>query len=165
MALIYVKRRKDPIKISNQRAQAVKDAKFGNGDTPKAENDEFLDLGIWAGQFGEIVQIELDEVVSVKAVDTTELDRQKQIEQDEAEMRAMSKEDLANRHLRMFALWKWFGWSHMQEKEAPQEAQDFMYKKLLSFFKKNPSAIYPPNELSDAFKSHFFGVKKSTEAD
>lgn len=163
MALIYVKRRKDPIKISNARAQAVKDAKFGNGNTPKAENDEFLDLGIWAGQFGEIVQIELDEVATVRAVDTTEQDRQKQIEQDEAEMRAMSKEDLAQRHLRMFAQWKWFGWSRMQEKEAPKEAQDFIYKKLLAYFKKNPDEIYPHKDFGDAVKDHFFGVKKSTE--
>lgn len=162
MALIYVKRRKDPIKISNARAQAVKDAKFGNGNTPKAENDEFLDLGIWAGQFGEIVQIELDEVVTVKQ-DTTEIDRQKEIEKDEAEMRAMSKEDLAKRHLRMIAMWKWFGWSKMQEKEAPQEAQEFMLKKLIAFFKKYPNEIYPPTDLVEAFKDHFFGVKKSTE--
>lgn len=163
MALIYVKRRKDPIKISNSRAQAVKDAKFGNGNTPKAENDEFLDLGIWAGQFGEIVQIELDEVATVNSVDTTQQDRQKELEQEEALMRSMSKEDLAKRHLRMIANWKWFGWSKMQDKEAPQDAQDFMFKKLLAFFKKYPNEIYPPTDMIEAFKDHFFGGKKSTE--
>lgn len=158
MALIYVKRRKDPIKISNDRALAVKDAKFGNGNTPKADNEEFLDLGIWAGQFGEIVQIELDEIITRQASQAPDYEAEKKAEEDA--MRKLSKEDLAKKHLRMISLWKWFSWSKMAEKEAPQEAQDFMLKKLTDFFKKNTNEIYPPKDLVEAFREKYFG--KST---
>lgn len=164
MALIYVKRRKDPIKISNARAQAVKDAKFGNGNTPKADNEEFLDLGIWAGQFGEIVQIELDEVSVSTPPKSNEPSQEEMMKKEDDRLLSLSIEDRAEHHLKFISQWHWFGWSKMQEKEAPDDAKDFMRKKLIAFFKKYPNEPRVPNQLKESFKDHFFvGGRKSTD--
>lgn len=61
MALIHIRRRQEPITISDERARILKDRKFGNEikHVQKAEPSESVDLGEWAGEYGEIRAIDI----------------------------------------------------------------------------------------------------------
>ena len=55
MALIYIKKRRDPIEIANERARGLKE-QWMDKNTPK---DDIIDLGVWAGCIAEIQSIEM----------------------------------------------------------------------------------------------------------
>ena len=55
MALIYIKKRREPIEIANERARGLKE-QWMDKNTPK---DDIIDLGVWAGCIAEIQSIEL----------------------------------------------------------------------------------------------------------
>lgn len=62
MAKIFIKSRKEPLEIPNEKAKQIKLRWCGDSNTGagKAERDDILDLGEWAGEYGSIRSIELD---------------------------------------------------------------------------------------------------------
>lgn len=62
MAKITIKGRKEPIEVENEIAKRVKSRWCGDPTTGagKAQKDDILDLGEWAGEYGSIRSIELD---------------------------------------------------------------------------------------------------------
>lgn len=66
MALISIKGRKDPIEVPNDIARKVKRRWLGVFETGegKAEKTDVLDLGDWAGEYGQIKSVELDKFQS-----------------------------------------------------------------------------------------------------
>lgn len=65
MAQIIIKGRKDPIVVDNDTAKRVKSRWCGDPTTGagKAQKDDILDLGEWAGEYGAIRSIELDRFI------------------------------------------------------------------------------------------------------
>lgn len=58
MALIHIKKRATPIELDFERARKLKQRKYGYDGISKAENTDQVDLGEWAGQYGEIISID-----------------------------------------------------------------------------------------------------------
>lgn len=62
MATISIRKRTDPIIVSNERARQIKQYKFGSLDRKVAPQppDALIDLGEWSGELRQINAIELD---------------------------------------------------------------------------------------------------------
>ena len=60
-ARIYINKRIQPIFLERDRAIKLKNRKFGLNRTPRADPQEAVDLGTWAGQYSEIKSIDLEE--------------------------------------------------------------------------------------------------------
>lgn len=81
MAIIKIRGRAEPLTIDDERARKVKNRKFGTGGVPKAEPTELVDLGVWSGEYGRIVEVEFpssekDDVAEMRRK-LDQLDRQK----------------------------------------------------------------------------------------
>jgi hypothetical protein len=59
MAIIVIKRRREPIEMANDRAQKIKDRWLGLNNQPKAEPNDLVDLDVWAGEYSQIASIEI----------------------------------------------------------------------------------------------------------
>lgn len=68
MAIIYIKGKQDPIHVPNDKAAKIKQRWLGDPefDIPKAEYTDIIDLGEWAGEYGQIKGIEIEKVESHK---------------------------------------------------------------------------------------------------
>lgn len=60
MATINIKGRADPIIVSSERARIVKKNWCGDNPVPR---DQILDLGEWAGEYGQIKSVELEKLI------------------------------------------------------------------------------------------------------
>lgn len=65
MAKVFIKNRKEPLEVDNTTAKRVKSRWCGDPTTGagKAQKDDILDLGEWAGEYGAIRSIELDRYI------------------------------------------------------------------------------------------------------
>lgn len=148
MALIYIKRRKEAIEVSNERAQALKDVWIGANGKDKMDEHELVDLGEWSGEIGQIVSIEMTKIEAPKPR------VQDEIEEENRAWLAMSPEAKGS-NLGRFNL-GWFTRSGMREKNAPEEVQAKARGILIGFYSTNPNAIaYPSDILEPLFEEHF----------
>jgi hypothetical protein len=65
MAKIFIKGRNEPLEVQNEIAKQVKHRWCGDVSTGagKAEKSDIVDLGDWAGEYGQIRCIELDRYI------------------------------------------------------------------------------------------------------
>lgn len=59
MAQVHIKKRARPIELDYSRAKILKQRKYGYDGVAKAEASDQVDLGEWAGQYGEILSIDM----------------------------------------------------------------------------------------------------------
>jgi len=151
MAFIYIKRKKDPVILSEERAQKLKEAWLAN---PKSA--DLVDLGEWSGGMNEIVSIEMvRNIPKNKMVDI-------EAETKEAE-RIILATPIENRakFLGEFKL-AWFMRSGMLEKEPPEEVLKKAEKIALDFYTKFPNDIRVPPSNFEPLLFAKFGVKKGS---
>lgn len=61
MALIFIKGKSDPIRVSNQTGRGIKKIWLGDDNVEPADTNRKLDLGdAWAGVYGQIKSIEIE---------------------------------------------------------------------------------------------------------
>lgn len=58
MARVFIKRRSDPITLSEERAQSLKKSWLDVENVPR---NTPVDIGVWAGEIGQIAQFETEE--------------------------------------------------------------------------------------------------------
>lgn len=149
MGFIYIKRRREPIEVANDRAYRVKCRWLGIDDTPKAEPTEVLDLGEWAGEYSQIVSVEMSKEAPKPA---------KTYEEEEREKHAELMRTPVEERAKMLGAFKlgWFVRSHMTQKEPPATVMDVAERVALAYLKKNPRVAFATNDVFEPiFKQHF----------
>ena len=156
MALIYIKKRREPIEVDNERARKIKLLRFGNVDgVGKVDPSELIDLGDdWAGEIGQIsaVEIKKEQPREVKADPM-----QEQREWVTAQL-AMSIEERAKQMFK-FKI-DWFTRSHFKQKEPPATVMEYAERIALNWFKAHPNAPEFPNDILEPLLVKHWGVKK-----
>lgn len=151
MSNIYIKRRRDPIVISEDRAVKLKQAWLTN---PKSE--DIIDLGEWSGEISQIVSIEIEKKQTsnpIKNFADENYKARKEILATPIEVRAgfLGKFKLA-----------WFMRSGLKEKEPPA---DIMLKAkviALEHYTKEPNDISVPMQLFEPLLFSRFGIRQGT---
>ena len=150
MAQIYIKRKKEPLVISNTRAIALKKMWIEN---PKSS--DLIDLGDWSGELAQIVSIEMDsdtyKVPTVKDFAEENVKNRQAILATPPEKRA--------KFLERFKL-IWFTRSGLTEKETPQDVLDKVEKIQLEYYTKEPKAYFVPSVLYEPILFARWGVKR-----
>lgn len=139
MATIKIRGRLEPITVTDDVAKKVKDRKFGNGNVPKAEPNELLDLGDWSGEYGRIVEIELSKKPDTD--DSAAKRKEEEKAQDEA-WYALSLEEKASKlgffKFMMSGRTGDFRW------EPTPDMEKKIVARQLEWFKANPRTFNPP---------------------
>lgn len=150
MAQIFIKKRKEPIFISDERAGKLKKIWLEN---PKS--DDLVDLEIWTGEIRMISSIEIEKERKENRVDYEKEHREavERILKQPPEVRA--------KHLGEFEL-NWFMRSGMNEKHPPQEVMQKAEAIALKYFTENPNQIRVPRELYEPLMFARFGVKNQS---
>lgn len=142
MAIIVVKGRREPIELENDRALKIKARWLGLDDTPKADPNDVVDLGVWAGEYGRIVEIEMTKAVNG---DKPEDPMAKQ----EAEQRRLDEEwrkmtpDQKSKATGKFKL-KYLIMAKAQPEPAVVAKAEAL---LLAFYKKAKPEVHAPDEI------------------
>lgn len=143
MAYIYIRGRKDPLTVSNERARNIKKARFGDAEGKGVVDPRTgVDLGDWAGEIGmiRIVETEREKKYIDKSADE---ERERLIEEEK--WLALPAEEKA-RGLGMFKI----GWSvahGFSQSDPPQAILDKAYQIQLKYFRENPKALRTPREI------------------
>jgi hypothetical protein len=161
MALVFIKRKKEPVEISNERARRIKVLRFGDqfGEN-KAEPTELVDLGDeWAGEIGQIVSVEI----------TKDRPHEKIVEDPDKEYRAfiesqlkLSLRDRASQLARFSMMW--FARSSFSEKEPPQEVKDMAREAGLKWLTANPNEPLVHIKVYEPILVKYWGEKKHENA-
>lgn len=144
MARIKIRGRFEAIEIDNARAQKVKDRKFGNNGVEKAEPQELVDLGNWAGEYGRIVEIELDSTRrEVSAESREEIHKREEKEAQETWERKTPEEKGESTG--------WFSFAYSSEAGdySARPSEKILKKARIlqtAYFKKNPAVRIMPRE-------------------
>ena len=136
MARITIKGRKDPIEISRERAVAVKNRWLGLNDQAKADPHDVFDLGDWAGEYGRIAEIDLDEPLA-KLPQRVEIDEAAE-EKKQADAWALLTVDQKADQLAYF-VFAYKSRSGLFGVDPPQEVMDKARKIQAKYFKANPT--------------------------
>lgn len=150
MAIIHIKRRKEPIIVSEERAKKLKDVWL---KTPKSA--DLIDLDEWSGAMSEIVSIELEKKETKKVAIDYELEQAK-----------IEKGILAtpiSQRAKMLGQFKlsWFMRSGMIEKEPPADVLGKAEKLAFEFYTKNPNVIRVYPEVFEPLLFVKFGIRKN----
>lgn len=163
MALIYIKRKREPIEVSNDRARKIKQLRFGDPDgsgNNKAEPTEMIDLGDeWAGELGQIVSVEMtkERPVAVKQ-NNEEVERLEQ----EARLRALPIEKRV--HAIGFGFFKlsWWMRSGQREKEPPEAVMSLAEKAALDYLKEHKDATQIASNVYEPILTKYWGKREPT---
>lgn len=161
MALIYIKRRKEPIEIDNDRARRIKAMRFGdlNGNG-KLDEHELIDLGDeWAGELGQIAAVEIKKEAPPRPVYDPEAERRA----EEAKLRAIPIDKRVDAiGFGFFKLTWWMRSGRSPEhKEPPAHVMDYARRYALDYLKKNPNEVGIPINVYEPLLEKHWGKKKS----
>lgn len=155
MALIYIRARREPIEIENERARKIKALRFGdiNGEN-KADPSEMIDLGdAWAGELGRIVAVEMTKVEK----SAPKYDPNKEMNEYIASQRKLPIKERAAQ-LARFKM-SWWSRSGMKEKEPPQAVLAEALKLSLDYYKEHPDAYEVPMSILEPVLVKYWGSK------
>ena len=153
MAYIYIKRRKEAIVISNERALKLKKLWLEN---PKSA--DLVDLEQWSGALNEIVSIEMEKNNQDNKIEDFNTEYHKH-----RKMKLAQPPERRAKNLEEFKL-IWFTRSGLTEKEAPQEALEKAEKISFDYFTKNNLEFRVPAIEFEPILFARFGVKSGTRA-
>lgn len=157
MAFIFIKRRKEPIDISPERAYKIKCRWLGIDGVEKADPTDTVDIGSWAGEYSQILSIEIPK--DRKPVDNVKFDTSDDtFKKEEMRLLAMPIEDRA-KLLDMFEI-RWFMRSGMTEKIVPQDVIEQAKALAYEYFKNNPLSAFVPLDVFEPLLAMRWGVKK-----
>lgn len=152
---IYIKRKKDPIEVTEDRARKIKLLRFGNDGENKADPEELIDLGDeWAGKLGEITAVEIKkDVPKTKPIDP------------DAERREWMRQELAKpieERAKELALFKiaWWMRSGMKEKEVPKTVLEVAEQEALKWFTEHPNAPQLDTSVLEPILVKYWGTAK-----
>jgi hypothetical protein len=145
MAFVFIKSRREPIRVSNERGRALKKLRFGeigkHGEMiGKSDPHDDIDLGDWAGEIGQIKAVEIEKDIVPK------VDKEKQDE----ERRRQEWLKLPPEKKALQLGWFKLAWSvrHNFEKcDPPKDVLDNAYKIQVEYFRKNPTAEFAPSRI------------------
>ena len=148
MALIYIRGKRDPIQVSNERGIEIKKHRFGevmpDGHTlGKSEPTEDIDLGVWCGEIGQIRAVELEP--KPREADPQDLQQQEEEARRFQEWIKQPPEKKA-RHFEYFKIC-WSVAHNFEKSDPPPHVLDEVYKIQLDYFKKNPKATVTPKDM------------------
>lgn len=160
MALIFIKRRKEPIEISDERARKIKNLRFGDIDgIGKAEPTEMIDLGDeWAGELGQIIAVELTKKKSTTPV-MNEFEKQVQDEQRLRELPPEKRIEVIG-----FGFFKlaWWMRSNKVEETPSEEIIALAREAALKYLAQYPFAVRIPSDIYEGILTKYWGKKQST---
>jgi hypothetical protein len=141
MATIKIRGRKEVITLDDDRAKKLKNRKFGLNQTAKADPQDLVDLGVWAGEYGRIIEIEI--TGRTETVDQ----RAKQAAKDKAEEERWmkSKPEVKAQGVGRFKL----VYASRLGDFSAQPSKDVLKKVekvQCEFYKKNPNTRHLPLE-------------------
>ena len=142
MAIIVVKGRREPIELENDRAEKIKARWLGLDDTPKADPNDVVDLGVWAGEYGRIVEIEMSRVVIHQNVEDSFAKQAREQREADERWKAMTPE-AKSKATGKFKL----KYLMMTKQQATPEVLAKVEKALLDFYKKAQADIHAPDTL------------------
>lgn len=163
MALVHIKKRQDPIVISNERARKIKVMRFGteaNDYKDALDPRELIDLGdLWAGEIGEIKGIELTPDSKPAPIMSA---HDRKIEEVEAELAAMPIEQRVDAiGYGFFKLHWWMRSGRKEEESKPrEEIMDMARKAGLDYLKSHPSEVSIPAKVYEPIFMQHWGEKK-----
>ena len=145
MAKIKIRGRLEPIEIENEKAQKVKDRKFGFNGVEKAEPTDLVDLGEWAGEYSRIVEIEMTKTSSTRDYAAEKQEREEQ-ERKEQWLK-MSPETKAEQI-------GWFKLAYSMrlgqfKTDPPENVIKEVTARLVKFYTENPTAETYPHSLTE----------------
>lgn len=158
MAFIYIRGRREPIEIENDRARKIKALRFGdiNGEN-KADPSEMVDLGDdWAGELGKITAVE----ITKKPVERAKSDPEAEHKIEEARMLALPIETRLEQLGYGYFKLSWWMRSGQREKEPPEAVMAEAAKASKDWYKLHPSTAFPPNSAYEPILSKYWGAKK-----
>lgn len=163
MALIVIRRRKEPIEIENARAQRIKERWVGTDTVAKAEPDELLDLGEWAGKYSQIESIEMTRPKRVEVVK----DPLAEEKAEHARLLAMKIEDRVDAiGFGMFKITWWMRSGRQPaHKEPPKEVMDFAKRYALTYLKAHPTETSIPSNVYTELLVKHWGAREPSLAD
>jgi len=147
MALVFIKSRQQPIEINTEKARGIKARWLGDSfnKIEKADIHDVLDLGEWAGEYGQIRSIDLYS----KHPDEERESRQKKMEEEqreqrmkEDEFRKLPPEEKAKK-MEFFKV-TWSVRNGFKSEPIPQKVLDKVYQIQLKYYKNNPEALSVP---------------------
>ena len=155
-ARVFIKGRKEPIEIENDRARKLKVLRFGDANgNGKADPLQGIDLGDeWAGEIGKIATIELDRPAQTKK----QFDQEQSCLEDAMKILAIPIAERA-KLVGQFKL-EWYMRSNLTEKEPPAEAIAKAQEISLAYYTANPKAIRVERKLFEPLLFARFGLKK-----
>lgn len=144
MARIKIRGRREELTLDNERALKLKRRKFGLDNVEKAKPNDGVDLGIWAGEYGQIVSIEIE----TASVTPASRQQERMDAEEQAEKEAWAKltpEEKASRIAR-------FKLSYSVRlndftAEPPAKVLKELNKRLIEFFTEDSEAPHYPQEL------------------
>lgn len=157
MALLYIKKRREPIDIKPERAYKIKQRWLGIDGVEKADPTDTLDVGEWAGEYSQIASIEIPKERFEKA-QKNYVDPEEEQRKEELRLIAMPIEERA-KILYMFEM-RWFMRSGMSEKNAPPDVIEKAQKLALAYYKENPMQPYLPEHVLEPLLVARWGEKK-----
>ena len=156
MAFIYIRKRREPIEVENERARKIKLLRFGNQDGEgKADPSDLIDLGDdWAGEIGQISSVEITKTRPQEV----KVDPLKEQNEWRAAQLAMPVEVRA-KNLTVFKI-AWFMRSGMKQKEPPPTVMEFAERMALNWFKAHPNAPELGGDVLEELLTKHWGAKK-----
>lgn len=161
MALVYIRRKKEPIEIDNDRARKIKLLRFGdiNGNG-KADPSELVDLGDeWAGELGQIAAVE----ITKERPAVVQVDPEAERRAEEARLRAIPIEKRVDVIGFGFFKLSWWMRSGRQEtqKNPPEHVMDYARRYALAYLKANPKEVSIPITVYEPLLEKHWGKKES----
>lgn len=157
-ARVFIKGRKEPIEIENDRARKLKILRFGDANgNGKADPMQGIDLGDeWAGELGKISSVELERREQTKQA----FDQEQSCLEDAMKILAIPIAERA-KLVGQFKL-EWFMRSNLTEKDPPEDVVAQAQEISLGYYTENPQAIRVARELFEPLLSARWGGKNLT---
>lgn len=164
MGLIHIKNRKEPIRVSNDRAAQVKKIRFGtvmpDGSViGKADPRDDLDLGGWCGEIGQVRAVEIEPEVKARVDDSAQEDEEVR-KRNESWLRQTPEKKAE--HMEYFKIC-WSSRHGFARVEIPRDVLDKAYKIQVEYYRQNPRALMTPSEKFNAILPPKKGSKTLAE--
>lgn len=142
MAIIVVKGRKEPIELENERALKIKARWLGLDETLKADPNDVVDLGVWAGEYGRIVEIEMTKSVNGTAPEDPMAKQEEEARRQQelwVKMTPVEKSKATGKFKLKYLM--------MTTKKPEQAIIEKAEALLLAFYKKADPAVHAPDSI------------------
>ena len=143
MATIIIKGNRLPIEIDNARAREIKYRWLGINGSPKADPEDMVDIGEWAGKYNRILEIRMNkEEPQRKDVAQERIDEQK--EETEVWLK-LTPEQKGCRMARFHFL---YACRTGKYNELPHKKISYLAQKIQNdYYRKYPTARFVPSEV------------------